>query len=151
VILATNHPVRTLISNQQQSLTIQAGAFFTTYEGTKTVLGHTALPTPITHSVASSAGELVSCLILAPAEVLKQNAQMVCRKQRSPTSSKLFDGNATIQALRKFNSPTHIWRGYTALAGRNLPFTAMQFPLFENLRTSIHTYRKRNGRSTGSL
>lgn len=115
------------------------------------MLSHTLLPTPINHAVASSAGELVSCLILTPAEVLKQNAQMVSQRQRSPTSSKIFDGNATIQALRKFNSPTQLWRGYTALAGRNLPFTAMHFPLFEHLRTSIHASRKRNGRSTGSL
>lgn len=115
------------------------------------MLGHTPLPSPIAHSVASSAGELVSCLILTPAEVLKQNAQMVSRKQRPSAPNKVFDGNATIQALRKFNSPTQLWRGYTALAGRNLPFTAMQFPMFEHLRTSILAYRKRLGVSTGSL
>ena len=76
---------------------------------------------------------------------------MVTRKHVPHTPTKIFDGNATIQAFRKFNSPTQLWRGYTALAGRNLPFTAMQFPMFEHLRTSIHTYRRRSGRSTGSL
>ncbi|MCJ1460938.1 hypothetical protein MMC28_011320 [Mycoblastus sanguinarius] len=128
-----------------------SGAFFTTYEGTKSLLGHTALPTPVTHSVASSIGELVSCFILTPAEVLKQNAQMVSRSKSSPANNKIFDGNATILALRKFNSPTQLWRGYTALAGRNLPFTAMQFPMFEHVRTSIHAYRTRKGIATGSL
>lgn len=128
-----------------------SGAFFTTYEGTKSILGHTSLPTPITHSAASSAGELVSCFILTPAEVLKQNAQMVSHSPRSPSSNKIFDGNATIRALRKFNSPTQLWRGYTALAGRNLPFTAMQFPVFEHLRTSIHAYRRSKGAETGSM
>ena len=68
-----------------------------------------------------------------------------------PSSSKVFDGNATILALRKFNSPTQLWRGYTALAGRNLPFTAMQFPMFEHVRATIQNYRKRTGRATGSL
>ena len=115
------------------------------------MLGHTPLPTPFAHSVASSSGELVSCFILTPAEVLKQNAQMVSRKQNPHTRNRIFDGNATIQAFRKFNSPTQLWRGYTALAGRNLPFTAMQFPMFEHLRTSIHKYRQRSGNSTGSL
>ncbi len=115
------------------------------------MLGHTPLPTPIAHSIASSTGELVSCFILTPAEVLKQNAQMVSRKQAPRNSNKIFDGNATVQALKKFNSPTQLWRGYTALAGRNLPFTAMQFPMFEHLRSSIHDYRKRLGRSSGSL
>lgn len=128
----------------------KAGAFFTTYEGTKTFLGHTPLPLPVAHSIASSAGELVSCLILTPAEVLKQNAQMVSRKH-TPASNKLFDGNATIQALRKFRNPTQLWRGYTALAGRNLPFTAMQFPMFEHLRSMIYAYRTRTGRMTGTL
>ena len=83
--------------------------------------------------------------------MLKQNAQMVSRSQRAPTSNKIFDGNATILALEKFNSPTQLWRGYTALAGRNLPFTAMQFPMFEHLRASIYAYRKRKGLATGTL
>ncbi|KAL9638085.1 MAG: hypothetical protein Q9164_001784 [Protoblastenia rupestris] len=101
---------------------------------------------------SSSTGELVSCLILTPAEVLKQNAQMVTRSTSPRTSTnKIFDGNATIIALKKFNSPTQLWRGYTALAGRNLPFTAMQFPMFEYLRTRIHAHRKRRGKATGSL
>lgn len=100
-------------------------------------------------------GELVSCFILTPAEVLKQNAQMV-RKSPSTSSientkSRAFDGNATVTALKKFNSPAQLWRGYTALAGRNLPFTAMQFPMFEFLRSSIHMYRKRKGVFTGTL
>lgn len=93
----------------------------------------------------------MSCFILTPAEVLKQNAQMVSHSPRSPSSNRVFDGNATMLALRKFNSPTQLWRGYTALAGRNLPFTAMQFPMFEHLRTSIQAYRKRTGIATGSM
>ena len=76
---------------------------------------------------------------------------MVSRSKSSPANNKIFDGNATILALRKFNSPTQLWRGYTALAGRNLPFTAMQFPMFEHVRTSIHAYRTRKGIATGSL
>ena len=76
---------------------------------------------------------------------------MVNWKQNSQVSNKLFDGGATVQAFRKFNSPTQLWRGYTALAGRNLPFTAMQFPMFEHLRSSIYAYRKRAGKATGSL
>lgn len=71
-------------------------------------------------------------------------------KGRAP-SNKVFDGNATMIAIRKFNSPTQLWRGYTALAGRNLPFTAMQFPMFEHLRSMIHAYRERNGTATGSM
>ncbi|KAL8687243.1 MAG: hypothetical protein Q9218_006526, partial [Villophora microphyllina] len=161
---------------------ILAGAFFTTYEATKTSL-HTLnaslpspssskplIPIPILHALASSTGELVSCLILTPAEVLKQNAQVVVRKP-SPSSSTTtsaspsskpqpqpqakpgaFDTRATRLAYNKFrNNPSHLWRGYTALVARNLPFTAMQFPLFESLRTRIYTHRQRNGTRSGTL
>ncbi|KAL8929871.1 MAG: hypothetical protein Q9208_001015 [Pyrenodesmia sp. 3 TL-2023] len=145
-----------------------AGAFFTTYESTKTLLHtlnptlptspHTPLlPAPVLHALASSTAELVSCFILTPAEVLKQNAQMV--RKPSPSSSsatssptKAFDAHATRLAFSKFRrDPRQLWRGYTALAARNLPFTAMQFPLFESLRARIHAYRSRRGLQTGSL
>jgi solute carrier family 25 S-adenosylmethionine transporter 26 len=134
---------------------LPAGAFFTTYEGVKhslnihnPTLGHDKkplLPQPVIHAVASSIAELVSCAILTPAEVIKQNAQMV-------DSSKSSSTNATIQTLSKFRSnPLGLWRGYTALAGRNLPFTALQFPMFEKLREEIKGYRERNGLKTGTL
>jgi solute carrier family 25 S-adenosylmethionine transporter 26 len=132
-----------------------AGAFFTTYEGVKhsltthnPVIGgdnKQLLPQPVIHAVASSVAELVSCAILTPAEVIKQNAQMV-------SSSQASKANATVQTLAKFRSnPLGLWRGYTALAGRNLPFTALQFPMFERLREEIKKYRERNGLKTGTL
>lgn len=36
-----------------------------------------------------------------------------------------------------------LWRGYTALAARNLPHTAIQFPVFEFLRGRIWDWRDR--------
>jgi len=134
-----------------------SGAFFTTYEAVKAGLiqastadnGKTVLPGPLIHSAASSFAECVSCLILTPAEVLKQNAQMV--KKTGNESSKAFDANATMQAWRKFNKPSQLWRGYTALVARNLPFTAMQFPMFEHLKERALAYREAQGTKTGTL
>jgi solute carrier family 25 S-adenosylmethionine transporter 26 len=101
------------------------------------------LPTPLVHAAASSLAELVSCAILTPAEVIKQNAQMVAHN--SPH-------NATLATLARFRqNPAALWRGYAALAGRNLPFTAMQFPLFERLREAWKTRREAKGVSSGSL
>ncbi|KAJ4403925.1 hypothetical protein N0V91_006227 [Didymella pomorum] len=130
-----------------------SGAFFTTYERTKsalTSLNRTSshpnglLPTPVIHAAASSLAELVSCAILTPAEVIKQNAQMV--------SSSESGTNATVQTLRKFQSnPLALWRGYASLAGRNLPFTAMQFPMFEKLKQGIKEYRDENGLTRGTI
>lgn len=60
--------------------------------------------------------------------------------------------NATMQTLQKFRSnPFALWRGYTALAGRNLPFTALQFPMFERLKEYIKDSRERKGIRTGTL
>jgi solute carrier family 25 S-adenosylmethionine transporter 26 len=132
-----------------------SGAFFTTYEGVKHNLtihnpslgsnGKQLLPQPVIHALASSIAELVSCAILTPAEVIKQNAQMVDSTKTSKT-------NATVQTLSKFRSnPLALWRGYTALAGRNLPFTALQFPMFEKLRQEAKVYREKRGLNTGTL
>lgn len=64
----------------------------------------------------------------------------------------LKGGNATLLTLYKFQKrPSQLWRGYTALAARNLPFTAMQFPLFEHLRSTIYDYRKKRGRFSGTM
>jgi hypothetical protein len=109
-----------------------------------TISGNThLLAAPFIHSAASSLAELVSCAILTPAEVIKQNAQMVDGSSKT---------NATVQTLRKFRSnPLALWRGYTALAGRNLPFTALQFPMFERLKETIKSHRERNGTRTNTI
>lgn len=71
---------------------------------------------------------MVSCAILTPAEVLKQNAQVIVQDGKGSRST-------TLQVLKKFkNNPNQLFRGYTALAARNLPFTGLQFPLFEHLK-----------------
>lgn len=103
----------------------------------------TVVPTPLVHAAASSLAELVSCALLTPAEVIKQNAQMVS----SSTSP-----NATLSTLSRFRSqPLALWRGYTALAGRNLPFTGLQFPLFERLKQGIKRYRDERGLTRGTV
>ncbi|KAI8936471.1 hypothetical protein NX059_006877 [Plenodomus lindquistii] len=134
-----------------------SGAFFTTYERTKSLFTNLnttfsspkgVLPLPLIHASASSLAELVSCAILTPAEVIKQNAQMVNTSDPSTKSA----SNATVQTLKKFRSnPLALWRGYTALAGRNLPFTAMQFPMFEWAKGWIRSYRDRKGLTKGSI
>jgi solute carrier family 25 (mitochondrial S-adenosylmethionine transporter), member 26 len=89
------------------------------------------------HAVASGGAELVSCAILTPAEVIKQNAQVIDRDSMGRKVS------PTAYVFKKFRKqPTQLWRGYTALAARNLPFTALQFPIFEKLKTHFMEKRK---------
>ncbi|KAL9933151.1 hypothetical protein V8E36_007869 [Tilletia maclaganii] len=154
-----------------------AGAFFTTYESVKRTLAHPSSPfshhnksglhavfgpAPL-HLVASSVGELVSCAILTPAEILKQRAQVVNneleREQgkngKSATSSSSASASkrrptpprsaasSVLRATASYASEIasslrgSYLRGFLSLAGRNLPFTAIQFPLYEKFRASI--------------
>ncbi|KAK0535739.1 hypothetical protein OC834_001427 [Tilletia horrida] len=212
-----------------------AGAFFTTYESVKRVLAHpssplsnknasgvhSALGAAPMHLVASSVGELVSCAILTPAEILKQRAQVVNKALEGQSQSSGSSGagkprhGATLAHLRQLeisptppstsSHPTHAkWspyapgdpaqgpshrvkhpesgahsaphsqaikptpprsaaatskealssaatyasesarslrgsylRGFLSLAGRNLPFTAIQFPIYEHFRARL--------------
>ncbi|CAJ2512666.1 Uu.00g007850.m01.CDS01 [Anthostomella pinea] len=122
-----------------------AGTFFTTYEAAKTFLGkHAAqvgLPQPFVHSGASAIAECASCLVLTPAEVIKQNAQMLQRSSGGSSSK-----STSLQALRQLGrgGGRRLLSGYSALVARNLPFTAIQFPIFEAMRARIWA-RRRSG------
>lgn len=111
-----------------------SGAFFTTYEALKYSINDLIppnstlyMPQPVINAVSSGGAELVSCAILTPAEVIKQNAQVMQKEIKG--------ASPTVKVLKEFRKhPFRLWSGYTALAGRNLPFTAMQFPIFEHLK-----------------
>jgi solute carrier family 25 S-adenosylmethionine transporter 26 len=111
------------------------------------------IPQPLIHSAASSIAELFACFFLTPAEVLKQNAQVMRKPagDAASSTSRVFQASATLQTMRKFKHPSQLWRGYTALAARNLPFTAMHFPIFEHLKKAIKQHRKDKGTFTGTL
>ncbi|TGZ85538.1 mitochondrial carrier [Ascodesmis nigricans] len=102
-----------------------AGAFFTVYE---TVRFH--LPShPLSNALASSIGELTSCAILTPAEVIKQRAQVIDSK-----TNRISPIPSSVRAFQNIKFYRHLWTGYTALAARNMPFTALQFMMFERLK-----------------
>ncbi|XHF97249.1 hypothetical protein AWENTII_000847 [Aspergillus wentii] len=134
-----------------------AGAFFTTYEAAKYTLNNASatvqaephnsepnrlpfthsLPNPIIHGISSSCAEIVACLMLTPAEVLKQNAQVVDLQPGHRND------NATMQVISRFrHRHWKLWSGYTALVGRNLPFTGLHFPLFEYVRSHVVDWRE---------
>ncbi|KAM3509350.1 hypothetical protein MY11210_006349 [Beauveria gryllotalpidicola] len=108
-----------------------AGVFFSTYELCKTSISKLSLvPLPVAHSVASAMAEAASCLVLTPAELVKQHAQMM----RSQGFEKT--GSTSLKAFRSLYEAgvgRRLFTGYTALLARNLPLTAMQFPIFEHL------------------
>ena len=67
----------------------------------------------------------MSCAVLVPAETLKQRAQVLT----SSTSA-----SSTLQVLRTV-SPSVYYSGYASMVLRNLPFTAIHFPIYERLHS----------------
>ncbi|KOS19697.1 putative mitochondrial carrier [Escovopsis weberi] len=127
-----------------------AGIFFSTYESAKVFLSPGAIPVPepVTHSLASATAEMASCLVLAPAEVIKQNAQMV----RGDAARASGSASASLLAFRRLTqtgTAGRLFSGYTALVARNLPFTALQFPIFEYTRARLWRARARRGKGEG--
>lgn len=97
------------------------------------------------HSSASAIAEMASCLVLAPAEIIKQNAQMI--QQDTSNSTKQNKASSSLQVfkqMRKTASARQLFSGYAALLARNLPFTALQFPIFEYIRSKRREKRKKD-------
>lgn len=76
------------------------------------------------HLVASSAAEAISCAVLAPAEIVKQRAQISTQQ----------NSRQILQDLVKGKDLRGLWQGYVGLLGRNVPVTAIQFVLYENFK-----------------
>uniref|UniRef100_A0AAQ5X5Y6 Mitochondrial S-adenosylmethionine carrier protein n=1 Tax=Amphiprion ocellaris TaxID=80972 RepID=A0AAQ5X5Y6_AMPOC len=113
-----------------------AAAFFVTYDCTKSLLsagGAFAAPhvAPITHMLAASLGEIVACLIRVPTEVVKQ------RTQASPSSTTY---NMLLATLRE-EGVRGLYRGYGSTVLREIPFSLVQFPLWEYLK-SLWSWRQ---------
>lgn len=122
-----------------------AGVFFATYESAKGIFGrHLSVPEPMVHSCASGVAEMASCLVLTPGEMIKQNAQMI----RAETTGSSLRKSTSLAALRRIvgsgNTTRSLFSGYTALVARNLPFTALQFPMFEYARGRLWEKRLRS-------
>ncbi|KAL1790864.1 S-adenosylmethionine mitochondrial carrier protein isoform X1 [Sigmodon hispidus] len=103
-----------------------AAMFFLTYEYVKCLL-HTDSAShfrPIKHMLAASAGEVVACLIRVPSEVVKQRAQV------SPSSKTL----QIFSTILKEEGVQGLYRGYKSTVLREIPFSLVQFPLWESLK-----------------
>lgn len=83
------------------------------------------------HMVAASIGEIAACAVRVPTEVVKQRAQA------SQHSSSL-ESFRYILSLRHIHGFTTMWRelyrGWTITILREVPFTVIQFPLWEALK-----------------
>ena len=87
---------------------------------------------PIEHMIAASVGEVAACAVRVPTEVVKQRAQAV--QQPSSWAALSF-----ILAQRGRIGWGGVWRelyrGWGVTIMREVPFTVIQFPLWEGMKT----------------
>uniref|UniRef100_A0A8V0ZGS1 Mitochondrial S-adenosylmethionine carrier protein n=1 Tax=Gallus gallus TaxID=9031 RepID=A0A8V0ZGS1_CHICK len=77
--------------------------------------------------VAASLGEVVACLIRVPSEVVKQRAQV------SPSA-----GTFRILSHTLYHEGIQgLYRGYKSTVLREIPFSLVQFPLWEFLKVQL--------------
>lgn len=103
-----------------------AAAFFITYEYVKWFLhsDSSSYLIPVKHMLAASAGEVVACLIRVPSEVVKQRAQVSSASRTFQIFSNILYQEG-VQGL---------YRGYKSTVLREIPFSLVQFPLWESLK-----------------
>ncbi|KAF7972713.1 hypothetical protein HWV62_17164 [Athelia sp. TMB] len=108
-----------------------AAIFFSTYETMKKVSPFPEHLAPLTHMLAASTGEIAACLVRVPTEVVKSRTQ---------TSTFGALGSSSWQAA-KLTLARDGWKGFYRGFGstimREIPFTSLQFPLYELLKRQL--------------
>lgn len=111
--------------------TPSAALFFVTYESIKSFLSlrTTQDQAPFVHMIAASCGEVVACLIRVPVEIAKQRRQALLVKKETSSFQVLY------QAFKQDGVRKGIYRGFGVTIMREVPFSFIQFPLWEYLKT----------------
>lgn len=111
-----------------------AALFFVTYESVKRQFASRELGSygeAGGHMLAASLGEVAACAVRVPTEVVKQRAQA----GQYPSS---LSALTSILGLRKTHGAIHVWRelyrGWSITVMREVPFTVIQFPLWEGMK-----------------
>jgi len=109
-----------------------AAIFFSTYEASKTVLKSTSgTDTWVNHSTAASLGEVGACTIRVPTNVVTQRMQVGQYKHFSEAMRSIFAEGG----VRAF------YVGYGTTVAREIPFSFIQFPIYERLKTFVAQYQ----------
>lgn len=113
-----------------------AAVFFCTYELMKNILQPSFSDNfqPVAHMAASSGGEMMACIVRVPVEVVKQRAQA------NPTSNTFQIFKNTLMSEGIFG----LYRGYFSTVMREIPFSLIQFPLWEILKKHWSFHQGRN-------
>ncbi|RCI12568.1 hypothetical protein L249_0339 [Ophiocordyceps polyrhachis-furcata BCC 54312] len=104
---------------------------------TTTMMRRVSLPEPLTHVVAASVGEVAACAVRVPVEVVKQRAQAGLHGGSSASAFRAILAGYKKPAIGRGGLETvwrELYRGWGITVFRELPFTAIQFPLWEAMK-----------------
>lgn len=132
-----------------------AALFFVSYEGVKAwfraprertgLLGkddHDGWTTePLSHMAAASIGEVAACAVRVPTEVVKQRAQALQGTSSSAVLRQILD-RRKIAGVGLVGVWRELYTGWSVTVMREVPFTVIQFPIWEALKEA-------RGRKTG--
>ncbi|CCX29783.1 mitochondrial carrier domain-containing protein [Pyronema domesticum] len=106
-----------------------AALFFVTYEHVKSTVSPNGQPGAFAHMLAASLGEIAACSIRVPTEVVKQRAQASQFSSSWKALSHIFTANQGAVAVWR-----ELYRGWGVTVMREIPFTVIQFPLWEGMK-----------------
>jgi len=112
-----------------------AAVFFCTYDSAKSFAKSKGFQDNSgLHMVAASLGEITACVVRVPVEIIKQ------RRQASAATSAL----GIVQATLKAEGVAGLYRGYFTTVMREIPFSLIQFPLWEFLKKEVASKQGRD-------
>mmetsp|Transcript_4688 Transcript_4688/g.13357 ORF Transcript_4688/g.13357 Transcript_4688/m.13357 type:complete len:284 (-) Transcript_4688:186-1037(-) len=101
-----------------------ASLFFMSYETAKQNLEPRMESAPVAHMAAASLGEVAACVVRVPTEIIKQRMQA----NMFPTAQ------GALRNVLDTEGVLGLWRGYGSTVAREIPFSLIQFPLYEHLK-----------------
>ena len=120
-----------------------AAMFFVTYESIKVLAAKFlnskgAIDDPRVHMLAASVGEVMACLIRVPVEIVKQRRQA----NHQTTAISIMKTTVAQEGFLGF------YRGYVTTVLREIPFSLIQFPIWEGLK---RFWSRRQGKKVDPL
>ncbi|EFA09096.1 S-adenosylmethionine mitochondrial carrier protein homolog [Tribolium castaneum] len=117
----------------------QAAFFFLTYESFKYYTEPHVAPhsLPLVYMTGASISEVVACLIRVPMEVVKQRRQTTTNHKH--TSLRILK-----HAIKSEGIIKGLYRGFGSTIIREIPFSLIQFPVLEYLKSTYRINFKNN-------
>lgn len=112
-----------------------AALFFSTYEAVKHLCAQSETMQNLNnpaygHMLAASLGEIMACLVRVPTEVVKQ------RMQAGMGGSSMV---STCRSIFQKEGAMGFYMGFNITVMREIPFSLVQFPLYEYMKSVIKT------------